>query len=573
MRERPKRRYSGPVQPVRCIGILGILLLAVELLLGGLSPQGAGAEGAQEPHMNVTIENVSALGDTHVATESEYRSLSDSAAVMPVLTSAPAPIFAPRTDVVHSPTGSVPFASQARSPDGSKYAREVEPPDMGMIGIFEQASGALLRAINVGLPSDRLQGLAWSPDSRKLAVMYIHSGAGSIAVLDTKTDQFEYFPVSKEAHFMAFSDDGMSIAASTAGSAGTIEWVSLRRTTLPATVPPSPIPTAGIQKGINYTAYRFGDYRAPSSDQSLRNLAATGANSIELLVTGYQDTIASTTIEWVPPRTPSDDDLIHAIAMAHSLGLRVMLKPTVDLSQDDAHWRGQIGTPFKDEEQWQLWFSSYRNAILHYAELAETHHVEQFCIGTELETLSRRAQDWRRLVGEVRQRFKGSLTYASNFGGEETSIEWWDALDYIGVNAYYSLTSLTDKRKPTVDDLKTAWVQRGYLNTLETLATRWKKPLLFTEIGYESIQGAAQSPNEWRRQLDMPVNQQEQADAYQAAIETFADKPWFAGFYWWNWWSWQSDPSWLGPQEGGYTPCGKLAESVLKRYYSSATGR
>jgi hypothetical protein len=332
-----------------------------------------------------------------------------------------------------------------------------------------------------------------------------------------------------------------------------------------STVLPTPlaIPDTALefQKGISYASWWQGRYSTPAGDQSLRNLADIGANWIALIVTGYQETITSTKITRSLPKTPTDADLIHVIALAHDLGLKVMLKPHVDLSNDPAHWRGQIGTGFTNEDEWQAWFASYRDFINHYATLAQDNGVEQFCVGTELVGTSWREQEWRNVIAEVRSRFTRAITYASNHGGEETSIKWWDAVDYIGIDAYYSLTNKDD---PTVAELTDAWIQRGYVSALENLTNQHNKPIIFTEIGYRSVDGTNKAP--WAWQQSATIDLQEQADCYQAVLETFWGKPWFAGIYWWNW---DTDPAKGGPNDPDYTPFGKLAEEVLKAYYRS----
>src|SRR4030042_6749988 len=96
------------------------------------------------------------------------------------------------------------------------------------------------------------------------------------------------------------------------------------------------------------------------------------------------------------------------------------------------------------------------------------------CIGVELGGITHREADWRRIIQEVRQRFKGTITYSSLCSaggfphGEEKRITWWDAVDYIGVDVYYELT---DKNDPTVEELKAAWTQRGYIALLESLSS------------------------------------------------------------------------------------------------------
>jgi len=37
----------------------------------------------------------------------------------------------------------------------------------------------------------------------------------------------------------------------------------------------------------------------------------------------------------------------------------------------------------------------------------------------------------------VREVFSGELTSSANWGGEESTKNWWDVVDYIGVDAYY----------------------------------------------------------------------------------------------------------------------------------------
>jgi len=94
-----------------------------------------------------------------------------------------------------------------------------------------------------------------------------------------------------------------------------------------------------MQRGISYATWWPGNYSHPDADLSLANLASTGANWIGLIVTGYQDTITSTTII-TTSATPTDADLIHVVTEAHGRGLKVMLKPHVDLLHDDDHVAG-----------------------------------------------------------------------------------------------------------------------------------------------------------------------------------------------------------------------------------------
>ena len=310
------------------------------------------------------------------------------------------------------------------------------------------------------------------------------------------------------------------------------------------------------QQGMSYAAWWPGLYDSPGSDRALANLEATGADWVALIVTWYQDTTESTTI-YRADATPTDEDVTHAIAQAHALGLKVMLKPHVDVLYEDA-WRGEIGESFS-EAQWQKWFASYRSFISYYALIASNLGVEQFCIGVELVATTHRAAEWRAVSAQVRGLYDGPITYASNHSGEEVSITWWDAVDYIGIDAYYPLT---DENDPSYETLLAAW--EALLPTFVGLAAQWDKPILFTEVGYRSIDGANRWPWDWQRAGDLDL--QEQADCYRALLEAVWDQPWFAGIYWW---AWDADPFAGGPSDLDYTPYDKPAEALLRAYYGA----
>ena len=64
-----------------------------------------------------------------------------------------------------------------------------------------------------------------------------------------------------------------------------------------------------FQKGIAYTGYSGTAYEGSGPLQSLDELALTNASWISLLVTGYQETIHTTAIDYAGPGTPNDASL------------------------------------------------------------------------------------------------------------------------------------------------------------------------------------------------------------------------------------------------------------------------
>lgn len=336
-------------------------------------------------------------------------------------------------------------------------------------------------------------------------------------------------------------------------------------TPLPTITPVGgPIPVRDLmalseyQRGIAFVALGHDDYQSAESQQSLDNLFATGANFISLLVTWYQGDWRSTRI-YPSDQTATDEELTYVINYAHAHGIKVLLKPQIDFAFDFAHWRGEIA--FGNEADWRAWFDSYREFILHYARFAQANSVEEFSVGTELVAASTRTQDWRAIIRAVRQEYTGLLTYAANHSGEEVAIEFWDDLDFIGVNVFYHLTNF---RGPTVDMLLEAWELP--VVQLTRLHNRFpNRPIIFTEVGYRSMDRANVWPWDW--QLDGLVDLQEQADLYEAMFETWWKQPersWFRGLFIWNW---RADPNHGGANDQDYTPHNKPAEEILKRYF------
>ncbi|MGQ9628765.1 MAG: glycoside hydrolase family 113 [bacterium] len=311
-------------------------------------------------------------------------------------------------------------------------------------------------------------------------------------------------------------------------------------------------------KGVSFAAWWHDAFLTSESDLSLRNIKDTGAEWVSIVPTWYQDDKTSTNIYRDIWRSLSDESVIHAIDEAHRLGLKVMLKPHVD--SQSGEWRGE----FMPEDA-DAWFRSYTDFILHFAGMAKSHDVEMLCVGTEFVKINRflpsAGNHWRGVVSEIKKVYSGPLTYAANWGdwgwGEFYFVGFWDLMDYAGIDAYFNLT---DKENPTVEELVSAW--RKWEGNLESWQRDAGKPILFTEIGYRSISGANREPWDWSKKGK--VNLEEQANCYEAAFEVFWGKPWFAGFFWWDWGTKAHIDINL---DTDYTPFGKPAEEVLRKWY------
>ncbi len=314
-----------------------------------------------------------------------------------------------------------------------------------------------------------------------------------------------------------------------------------------------------FQKGMSYVTWSKDAFMSPSSDKSIKAMADAGITSVSIVVTWYQQKYNSLDIERTD-RTPSDESLKHVIKKAHEYGMSVMLKPHIDLISDDGNTRSDIG--FNSEEKWSEWFSNYLKFITYYAALANDEGVEFLCIGTELTFATTKTSYWKDIIlPEIKKVFRGHLMYAANWD-EYDNVKFWDALDYVGIDAYFPLAN---KNNPSIDELRQGW--KKWLGDIEEFQRKVKKPVVFTECGYASSGSAAAKP--WEDGTVGIPDTELQAKCYNVLFETFWDKPWFFGIYWWNW---NTYPGSGGIKNKGFTPQNKPALEYITTWYNKLTG-
>jgi hypothetical protein len=249
----------------------------------------------------------------------------------------------------------------------------------------------------------------------------------------------------------------------------------------------------------------------------------------------------------------SDDGVISSTQFAHKKKLSVMLKPHLWIAH--GMYTGAFALHTKNE--WQLWEDSYRDYMLHFAQIADSMKVEIFCIGTELgASIKARPEFWNLLIDTLKQTFHGKLTYAANWD-DYKSFPFWKKLDYIGVDAYFPLA--IDKT-PSINALKKGW--KKYLNDLHKVSIKHDRPVLFTEYGYRNVNYTGAEP--WKEN-EGDQNDEAQANALEAFYESFAGKKWFAGGFVWKWYI---DESHHQRNKIDFTPQGKPAETVIEKWYS-----
>ena len=259
----------------------------------------------------------------------------------------------------------------------------------------------------------------------------------------------------------------------------------------------------------------------------------------------------------------SDQGIRSLDRQADSLGLKIILKPHIWVGRYTSGGQTRADIGFETEAAWAQWETQYRTFIMHYAHLAEEIDAAMLVVGTELAHAARtRPAFWRSLIAEARAVYGGALTYAANWWEEYEDIPFWDALDYVGVQAYFELSKEDD---PTLAMLRDGW--QPYKKTMQRLAEQAGRPVLFTEIGYRNVPFAAAQPWRWPSHDDLNTVQPDdslQVRLYQAFFENFWHESWFAGAVLWKW-----KPGARGRRNNlDFSPQNKPAEQVIARWFS-----
>ncbi len=325
-----------------------------------------------------------------------------------------------------------------------------------------------------------------------------------------------------------------------------------------AAPPPAPPAVDGVVPHRGLAIQVHSGYQPLATfEPLLKEVAALGANTVLLSAPGFMEHARSQSIYIDARKVPAPDDFQELIRRANRLGLRVFLMPIVLLRNPRGNeWRGQIEPP-----DWEDWWAQYSEFVLYFADIAREGGAAGLLVGSELISTERMTDRWTRLIAAVRPRFYGGrLGYSANWD-HFRPIEFWDKLDFIGLTSYFTLA---DRRNPTVEEIVARWepIRRDVL----AWQRRIGKPILFTEVGWCSQEGAATAPwNYYQNQVATPAGHEEQRRLYEAFVQVWGATPELLGVIWWEW-----TPGPGGPDDYGYSPRNKPAEQVLRRWFAAS---
>ena len=277
-------------------------------------------------------------------------------------------------------------------------------------------------------------------------------------------------------------------------------------------------------KGMIVSCQTWGiEWQTPEMRDTIDELKSLGVNSIAIhpyaqiredghVVTGRRS--GSTTSHITTP-----------LRWAYERNMSAMLIPHLAYWGTKFSWRGEIN--FVTQEEWDRFFADYETWIVQMAVLAESEHAEIFCVGLELTHPQKYEERWRKIIAAVRAVYHGKVTYGANWN-EYTNVKFWDALDYIGVLAYFPLSKSTD---PTTSEISAAWEKQ--CAELQKFSDQNRKRFLFVEIGYNESARAAAEPWAFKSGGDNAAEIQKRC--IEVALQLPQHHAFLAGMFWWKW--------------------------------------
>jgi hypothetical protein len=307
--------------------------------------------------------------------------------------------------------------------------------------------------------------------------------------------------------------------------------------------------------------------------------------------------------------TESIADITAEADAAKAAGLSVVIRPLVDFLPDasTAMLTGN-GNTYADGD-WRAYYnpgsvangiaflqSYYTTVLAPLAQVAQTVGAAVLDIGTEMDQLTGPAYqaEWDTIITSIQSIYTGKLTYSAigdddlsswqygNYadanivtpppagtGDVTTQVSFWNKLDYVGIDEYSALSNADDSSlngsDPTLQQLVNGWETAftddgngtptdgtadqtngdSLIQYYESIATATGKPLLFTELGYNSAPDAASQPFFTSDTGSSSYDPALQAELYQAFFQAWqADgNASLKGAWFWNW---EPDPSTVG---------------------------
>jgi hypothetical protein len=275
-------------------------------------------------------------------------------------------------------------------------------------------------------------------------------------------------------------------------------------------------------RGMTLSTPTWGrEWGEPATAATLDVLQGLGVNWVATHPYAGIHQDGSVVVRHVPD--PPPEWLVAPIGWAHARGQKVMLVPHLAHWGSGFTWRGDIR--FEDPQARSRFFYEYGQWLVALARAAPD--ADAFVVGSELDGTIVHEAEWRAVIAAVRAVYPGPITYAANWDRAD-EVPFWDAVDAIGIQAYYPLAD--GAVAPDDAALDAGWARA--MARVRALHERTGKHVVFTELGYDGGPQAAREP--WATGPG-PQGDELQQRCLRAALQAIDREPAVVGAFLWKW--------------------------------------
>ncbi|PID31414.1 hypothetical protein CR983_01165 [Candidatus Saccharibacteria bacterium] len=305
-----------------------------------------------------------------------------------------------------------------------------------------------------------------------------------------------------------------------------------------------------FQKGLQ-VYWHTNDERLESQAHDVMEYAKElHANSVGITFPFDVDGAAPTTVR-AGAETPAPEHLRVVIAAAQERGLRTMLRPLMDeqtiLDDDPTKWRGSITVKSPDQ-----WFERYQTFLQPYLELAQDMCVDEFILGSELNSLQKYPQQWQELKDHAQKTYGGELSYSFNWNAASSKL----SLDSLGIDMYPPVKRTDNASVNDIADDLSTW--------LRTQKATIGGDITVDEAGIPAQPGLYSTPWRWGNDRVPVTDVGEQTQAKWFAAAALAAERESAGIYYWMV---DSNLDTANPPSSPGSFIGRPAEQAIKDAY------
>ena len=283
-----------------------------------------------------------------------------------------------------------------------------------------------------------------------------------------------------------------------------------------------------------------------SVDQAIKDIEALELNTINLPVVINIDNITSSNA------IIDENSLERAKILLNELKgkkINIILEPYPWIA-DGSIYETDFNPTNKSE-----FLLSWKNDVIKplIDEIAIPYRVDALNIASGFNDLEDMEDEFCEIIDFSRKYYKGLITYRTSFW---TTANWKDEvtkkqvdelnekynkklnnkifskIDFISIATYFELT---DNDTNTVENLVASLSSSQRYNReqnikeqVENFYDKWDKPIFFGELGFPRTNKASVEP--WNPFLSKDINNQEQANCFEAYRRVYESETWFLGF-------------------------------------------